>query len=56
MIPWPSLFATRRMAAVGADLPLLRRSTNDEVCPIAAIEEQLGGRVIALKRFVGRLR
>jgi hypothetical protein len=29
---------------------------NRSLCPIAAIEEQLGERVIALKHFVGRLR
>ena len=29
MIPWPSLFATRRMAAVGAELPVLRAKEGD---------------------------
>jgi hypothetical protein len=29
---------------------------NGSKCPIAANEKQLCGRVIALKRFVGRLR
>jgi len=43
-------------AAYGAQLPVRRPPRSGNSYPIAAIEEQLGGRVIALKRSVGRLR
>jgi hypothetical protein len=31
------LLSTRRTAGIGADLPILRRSTNGENCPLAVI-------------------
>ena len=64
--------APRPASAIGASLPLRRIPAivsfldpqptlslgvgNRASCPIADIKEQLGGRVIALKGFAGRLR